>query len=131
MPADWKILLRVLCFHERQNNRVAIVVTACAGRGASRVRGELAVADYFTYWKKRGKITPSQMNLNIGILLSAVSGKAANCSAVWYVHKHPSVCSSRRGCSAGLSRQPAAPARAPLCAGRLPAGRLRGLPGGF
>lgn len=34
------------------------------------------------------------MNLNIGILLSAVSGIAspANCSAVWYVYKHPLVC---------------------------------------
>lgn len=34
------------------------------------------------------------MNLSIGILLSAVSSitSPANCSAVWYAHKHPLVC---------------------------------------
>lgn len=92
MLADWKILLRVLCFHERQNNRIAIMVTVCTRRGARRVKRRVSSSRLLHLLEKRGKITPSQMNLNIGILLSAVSGKASNCSAVWYVHKYPLVC---------------------------------------
>lgn len=94
MPADWKILLRVLCLHERQNNRIAIMVTVCTRSGARRVKTRVSSSRWLHLLEKRGKITQSQMNLNIGILLSAVSGitSPANCSAVWYVHEHPLVC---------------------------------------
>lgn len=94
MPADWKILLRVLCLHERENNRIAIMVTVCTRSGARRVKTRVSSSRWLHILEKRGKITQSQMNLSIGIFLSAVSGitSPANFSAVWYVHKHPLVC---------------------------------------
>lgn len=74
--------------------RVAIMVTVCTRTGARRVKTRVSSSRWLHLLEKRGKITQSQMNLSIGILLSALSGitSPANCSAVWYVHKHPLVC---------------------------------------